>query len=358
MPNGAISTNTHYLRDLKTKESYEIPSALRYNSTGTLVTYKLAGTGVVDTVVPGVAGKIEGKNCVDDLTGQSIPLKTALRDVYPDGVSVRFYGTLDQVSALDPLIRVIGTEKRRIDLTDPSVAAPTDLSDLGVSVEQDGDDKSDDDKDQVYYYVGKESAWTTRVQTCTALAMWSRSAEISYLSHADAATSSQTIADNMTRFFEAAAETEADLSASGELGVYLFTATDTLTSSLSSLETTFLALNHIAAEYARLFFERAKCHIIGDKDAVVVSKTARPTVLCGGEAYLAYLMTRYAERGEQNISAILVPALEATVVNTSYDKVAYQAAMKAKEKGNRPLYSLLATLIDYTPQDALERWGW
>ncbi|WP_184986037.1 hypothetical protein [Sphaerisporangium rubeum] len=355
MPNGMIHTSEDALRDLKTKQTYTIPSKLRGRPGGTLVTYTLAPDKTVDSITPGLVGKLDGDDAVDDATEQRVPLGAALRNVYPDGIQVRLYGTSTKIIALDPLGRVIGGKDRRIDLVDPSHAAPDNLSELGVSVEQDSDDKSDDDPDQVYYYVGKKSAWTTRIQTCTALAMWSRSAGLSYLSHADAATPSETIAKEMTRFFEAAAATDADLSASGELSVFLFTASDTPASRFSSLETTFLALNHIKGEYARYFFERAKCHIVGHRDAVVVSSTARPKVLRPYADYVPYLLTRYAERGEEHIRGILIDVLRTAEPNRDFEPQAYKAAKKAGTE-HRDLQRLLYTVAGYSEQEAAERW--
>ncbi|MFC6086013.1 hypothetical protein [Sphaerisporangium aureirubrum] len=119
--------------------------------------------------MPGLVGMIFANQCVDDEAGQLIPLKAALRGAYPEHTRARFYGTHNQVDKVDALKFVIDAHNRRVDLVDPARSAPGGYSSLGLSIEQDAEDKSDDDENQEYYHVGAGSAWTTRIHTCTAL---------------------------------------------------------------------------------------------------------------------------------------------------------------------------------------------
>ncbi|MEV8633072.1 hypothetical protein AB0395_15575 [Streptosporangium sp. NPDC051023] len=358
MPNGKIFMTRGVLRDLKTGSTYDIPQELRTQPVGTLVTYTLASPRAVGSITPGLTGMIIANNAVDDEAGLLVPLKTALRGAYPDRTRVRFYGTADEVSGVDALQLVIGAQSRRVDLMDPAESAPSPLSSLGVSIEQDAQDKTDFDDDQLYYHVGAGSAWTTRIHTCTVLAMWSRTAKISYLSHADSSTSSQTIAQHMGEFFTAATSKKADLTATGELSIVLFTAKDTLTSKNSSLESILHALDLLSAAHTRAVYERARCHIAGPSDAIVVSTDAPPKVLLAYQDHLKYLLNRYAIYGEQNIRGFLIGVLQDAMVNAEFEPDAYEAAKKAKTQNDRDLYLLLAALVGYDEKKALERWDW
>ena len=143
-----------------------------------------------------------------------------------------------------------------------------------------------------------------------------------------------------------------------ELSVVPFTAEDTLTSRCSSLESVLHALNHLSATHTRAVYERARCHIAGPCDAIVVSTDEPPKVLLAYPDHLRYLLNRYAIRGEQNIRGILAGVLENAVVNAELEPDAYRAAKKAKTQNDRDLYLLLAALVGYGEEDALKRWDW
>jgi hypothetical protein len=67
------------------------------------------------------------------------------------------------------------------------IALPEDaetIKKVGVNVEQDGH-RDLNSQDQIYYYIGKDIAWTTRIRTCSALAIYDPSTGISFLCHAD-----------------------------------------------------------------------------------------------------------------------------------------------------------------------------
>jgi hypothetical protein len=58
------------------------------------------------------------------------------------------------------------------------------IQDVGVNVEQDGL-REGNPEDQEYYYIGQGIAWTTRIRTCTALAIFDYVTGNSFLCHAD-----------------------------------------------------------------------------------------------------------------------------------------------------------------------------
>jgi hypothetical protein len=188
--------------------------------------------------------------------------------------------------------------------------------------------------------------------------MWSRTARISYLSHADSSTSSETIAGHMADFLTRATTAGADLTAQGELTVVLFTAEDTLTGSASSIDSVVNALDHLAAAHVLPVYTQAKCHIAGPDDAIVVSTGAPPKVRLDPRDHLPYLLTRYAIYGAQNIRGYLATALATADESPTLEPTAYRAAMKAKSLNDRPLYVLLHTLVGYDAQEALKRWEW
>ncbi|MFC7383480.1 hypothetical protein [Sphaerisporangium rhizosphaerae] len=358
MPNGKIFMTPGVLRDLTTGNTYDIPAGLRdLSPVNTLVTYTLASASDVGSITPGVAGTVV-KGCGVDETGQVIPFSAALRGAYPEGTRLRLYGTLDEVGAVDALKLVIGDQDRRVDVVEPARSAPVRLSEIGVSIEQDCMDKTGDAPGQQYYHVGAGTAWTTRIHTCTALAMWSRTARISYLSHADAGTSSQTIAQHMTAFLTQATAAGADLTANGELSVVLFTASDSLRTMIASLRKVVNALDHLAAAHTRAVYTSATCHITGPDDAIVVSADAPPKVLLHHEDYLTYLMDRYRARGEQATRAFLAGALSTADKQPGLESTAGRTADRARERNDRELYVLLASLVGFDKQTALKAWGW
>ncbi|MER7128094.1 hypothetical protein [Streptosporangium saharense] len=357
MPSGSIFMTPGVLRDLKTESTYDIPHPLRNHPVGSLVTYALADPRTVGSITRGLAGITIAGNAVDDEAGVLIPLSAALRGAYPERTRVRFYGTRDEVNRVDALGLVIGTQARRIDAVDLTQSAPADLSDLGVSIEQDAEDKSDFPHNQLYYHVGPETAWTTRIHTCTALAMWSRTAGISYLSHADSSTSPKTIAENVTEFFTDVIKAGAVLTTPGELSVVLFTAEDTLTGRATSVQSVLGALDHLDATHTRAVYEHAKCHIAGPSDAVVVTAGAPPRVLLSYPDHVEHLLTRYAVRGERNVRDLLVEVLKTAETNHEFEPKAYRAAKKAKELDDKQLYRLLVALVGYTDEEATKRWG-
>ncbi|MFC6083089.1 hypothetical protein [Sphaerisporangium aureirubrum] len=358
MPNGKIFMTPGVLRDLKTGNTYDIPAGLRgVSPVNTIVTYTLASAREVGSITPGVAGSVV-KGCGVDETGQVIPFSAELRGAYPEGTRLWLYGTLDEVGGVDGLKLVIGDQNRRVDLVDPARSAPLRLSEIGVSIEQDIDDKTGDAPDQQYYHVGGGTAWTTRIHTCTALAMWSRTARISYLSHADAGTSSETIAAHMTDFLTRATLAGADLTANGELSVVLFTAQDSLSGWVGSIRRTVDALDRLTAAHTRAVYTAAKCHIAGPDDAIVVSADEQPKVLLASWDYLTYLMDRYRARGEQNIRGILAGALSTADKQPELESTAGRTAEKARERDDRALYLLLASLVGFDEQQARKAWGW
>ncbi|MFI7534298.1 hypothetical protein [Streptosporangium sp. NPDC049376] len=357
MPSGCIFMTPGVLRDLKTEATYDIPADLRNHPVGSLVTYTLAGPRTVGSIAQGLVGMTIAGNAVDDEAGRLIPLSPALRDAYPERTRVRFYGTPDEVNRVTALGLVIGTPARRTDLVDLTESAPADLSDLGISIEQDAEDKSDFPARQLYYYVGPERAWTTRIHTCTALAMWSRTAGISYLSHADSSTPPERIAERVTEFFTDVIKAGAVLSTPGELSVVLFTAEDTLTGRGSSVQSVLGALDHLGAAHTRVFYEHARCHIAGPSDTVVVSAGAAPRVLLSYADHVEHLLTRYTIKGERNVRDILVEVLKTAQANHEFEPKAYLAAKKARSQGDDQLHRLLVALAGLTEEDAAKRWG-
>ncbi|MFD0884167.1 hypothetical protein ACFQ08_06340 [Streptosporangium algeriense] len=357
MPSGSIFMTPGVLRDLKTEATYDIPADLRVHPVGSLVTYTLAAPRTVGSITRGLAGMTIANSAVDDEAGRLIPLSAALRGAYPERTRVRFYGTPDEVSGVDALGPVIGTPARRVDVVDLTESAPADLSDLGVSIEQDAEDKSDFPRNQLYYHVGPETAWTTRIHTCTALAMWSRTAGISYLSHADSNTPSKRIADHMTEFFTDVLKAGAVLSTPGELSIVLFTAEDTLVGRATSVQSVLGALNHLGATHTRAFYDHARCHIAGPDDAVVVSAGAAPRVLLCYADHMERLLYLYTFRGERNVRDLLVEVLKSAEPNREFESKAYPAAKKARSQGDEQLYRLLVALVGLTEEDAAEQWG-
>ncbi|HEY9524385.1 MAG TPA: hypothetical protein VIR33_14175 [Thermopolyspora sp.] len=357
MPNGKIFMTGSVLRDLVTGNTYGIPVQLRGRPVNTLVTYTLTHPNDrdVSTVTSGMTGLFMGSSTVDEY-GNFFPVAQALRDAYPVHTPIRFCGTSDEVSEVDALTVNLGAPSRRVNVVDTSAIAPEDPSSLGVSVEQDAQDKSDDPVGQVYYHIGAETAWTTRVRTCTALAMWSRTAQISYLSHADSSTDAATIAENMKTFLDKAMAAGADLSVSAELTVTLFLAEDTLGSRASSLEPISKALGHLPAAYTKTVFIAAKCHIIHPANVVIVSSDKPPAVRLQLDEYLEYLLTQYAIRGDAEIGRLLAKTIPSVDPSSDFESLAYHAAKKAHQQGDDQLCLLLGQLSGYGRAEMKERW--
>ncbi|MEU9885703.1 hypothetical protein [Sphaerisporangium sp. NPDC051011] len=341
------------VRDLVTEQTYSIPPVQAVHAVGTLVDYTLNGLAV-GRIRKTLRGTVDGDSAIPQGAAVRIPLRSDLRGVYPDNTQVAFSGTIERVSSLDALTWNLGTMARRVDVTDAAGTVPQPPNGLGVSIEQDAQDKSDFPKNQAYYHLKGGTAWTTRVQTCAALAMWSRTARISYLSHADAGTSPVTVSEHVAEYLAQAVKGGADLSVPGELTAVILLAHATLGEDNGSLQVLSLSLNHLPTAQAAIVYRNARCHIIGPRDYVAVQAGGPPRVLLLPDVRAGYLLTRYTATPTPAMRDLLVQAVPTPAPGTwLVDRNAvFEAAQAAKAQDHETLLPVFARLLGY--EDAAE----
>ncbi|MFI6742767.1 hypothetical protein ACIBI9_58580 [Nonomuraea sp. NPDC050451] len=339
---GIIERAGTVVRDPQNGQIYDLsgnPSAYPENS---VVEFEIESIRIYRSV----GGTVNAANVTTTIGNLSYPLADELRGVYPDGTRVKFRGTRDQITILDALTWNLESGARRVDVTDATRPVPQQPGELGVPIEQDSDDKSGDAQHQQYYYLDKGRAWTTRVQTCAALAMWSRTARLSYLSHADAGTDPALVAENVGDYLGKVVGAGADLNAPDELTVIILLALDTPGKDDTSLQVLSLSLNHLTTAQAAVVYRNARCHIIGPTDYVVVQPGGPPQVLLHRDTRAAYLLKKYIasptpQLVEEIIRAVRVLPRDWDISNT----VIYHALQIAKEQGHEALLPSFALLL-------------
>jgi hypothetical protein len=354
MLTGTIFMTPNIVRDLTTGRTYDIDNNVLRLPVGTLVVYTL-NHGVVDSLGQTLTGLVMGNTAVDDVSERSTVLPAWAQGVYPGLTPIRFRGTTQSVTMVDALSRTLLKANRRIDLTDPSQDVPPTVN-RGENVEQDDTWTSPAVQGQTYYYNGTGSAWTTRVHTCTALAMWSMTAQRSYLSHADAGTPPATVGQHMGAYLTQVVQAGANLATAGELTVVLCLAEDTLASLHTSCEVIAKALAHLTPAQAKAVFTAAKCQVVGPDEVIVVSAAAAPKVMLDADARLRYLLGKYSLSGEPTIRAHLLKAIASAYADKTLDPPAYGAAKMAKEKHDDELLDYLYLLPGHTKEQAKKLW--
>ncbi|MFC4591352.1 hypothetical protein [Sphaerisporangium corydalis] len=349
------------VRDVVTGHSYDVLPDQAVHPVGTIVEYVPVQPPTVASVKGLVAGTVTGDSVSTDI-GLKIPLRSDLRSVYPDGTKVKFSGTPERVFALDALTWDLGAPARRVDVTDNSGSVPKPLSRLGISIEQDSKDKTDFDTNQAYYHLGAAGAWTTRVHTCAVFAMWSRTARISYLSHADAGTSPVTVSEYVAEYLAQAVKGGADLDVPGELTVVILLADDTLGQDSTSLQVLSLSLNHLPTAQAAAVYRNARCHLIQPDDYVVVQAGGPPRVLLLPDTRVTYLLKQYTRSPTPALRDLLAQSVPAPVPIAwprFEPTLIFDAAQGAKAQGHDTLLPVFARLVGYRDgNEARQRlWG-
>ncbi len=123
-----------------------------------------------------------------------------------------------------------------------------DIQETGVNIEQDGY-REYNPIDQEYYYIGHGLAWTTRIRTCTALAIYDNVSHNSFLCHADGGKG------NLARIIthlEQYLQQVPDQQFADTLTINIFTAPDTSNYDTSSLTVVLNGLRAVALQHDKI----------------------------------------------------------------------------------------------------------
>ncbi|HEY0754724.1 MAG TPA: hypothetical protein VGD98_12235 [Ktedonobacteraceae bacterium] len=213
------------------------------------------------------------------------------------------------------------------------------ISKSGTFVEQDGL-KEHDKVGQVYYYIGEGLAYTERVRTCTALAIYKKvPGQLAYLSHADSSTSSKVIATHIGEYLTKVGAAFFD---PAQTSIVLCFAEDTFSgfkqSVLSSSLTPVLKglLEVIGAERARAMCATICYQEVGPQDKIVVGNGHAPSAFpATREEMCAWIISLYL--GEQDgslrqdeLGSKLVTFLP-SIDNTSHEQREWLLSSKVKD---------------------------
>lgn len=186
---------------------------------------------------------------------QTAPIQLALVFTYPAGKIIdtpkddAYYRGLNFVGLPGHSGRLVWSDPRNVaaararlargvrggtlDFTQEEVVAAD-----AVNVEQDGH-RDLNPEDQEYYYQGQGMAWTTRVRTCTALAIYDPATGQSFLCHADGGKGNRA---NISAHLETYLEAVQPPRGQPNLAVHVFAADDTIRDKGGSYTTVLEAL--------------------------------------------------------------------------------------------------------------------
>jgi len=179
------------------------------------------------------------------------------------------------------------------------------------------------------YYIGMAAAYTYNLATCTAIAMFHPPTGLSYLKHADAETSSESVRASVTEYIETARE-----SCKGEFNIQDIEVTIYATAGEENLESSFENIRNGIAEIPAApelvvdLFEHAA--IVEDSQRehhIVVGGERAPRVVDPGHAYstLEYALQKIAD-GESEAGTIYGSTF-AAVVEAYYKRWDYRGVV-------------------------------
>ncbi|GHO87635.1 eCIS core domain-containing protein [Dictyobacter formicarum] len=364
---GSVFLSTKYIRDEQTANIYTIPMTLPNRfPVGSYVFFDVNNQGNITRIdfPRGVVNQAR-EVVIENSTQTEFIISPSLRGQFSDRAKVvitkgavvipsggaslqgRLYALSLELDAPAYL-----TKGRKSDVINLNVQE-SELKEKGTLVEQDEPNKSGYAPDQVFYYIGKGLAYTTRIRTCAALAIYNQQTGLSYLSHAESRTLSTTVSDNITDYIKQVKKVGGNFFDPQQTRITLFFADDTLNDfQTSSVKVITDALGKILSKIQLIsLLSSISYQIVSPEDFVFVGSSHTPSISLLSTVQQTYLLKRYTTANTPS----QIKEAEQEFINlmdqfndwNDYDVRAevFAASEIASERGNEEFQKLLLKLI-------------